>query len=682
MQGDKHHGGVPTDHWHKFRDPELAFAAKYAHNGRVTMMGAWDLEEGSGSGGSTKYIPRGHGTTTNAAPTSYFSFKDYGAKGDGTTDDTSAISETFAAAQGTISAGVPGGAVYIPSGEYVISSTITITRFSGLIYGDGEGQSPAYAASPGNGSVIRWAGNNSTPMFEFIDSEYIVGRDFRLEGSNTNTPTYGFQMQNNGGTLGCNHRLTFRNVFIGQYPWSSQGTNQGNVQSCVGYTGTNGNNDQFLFDKCVFSYPTAYGFYAPNSQSVWGNLRDCVFDNCATTGLYTGADITLVNPTFNSCGIDIQTVTANAPNVQVFGWYSEHTGQMFNISPDTKLVVHGGTVQCGTVQSGGGVLGAAFPSNNQTIDIQDVTFTGMSTPADVTITWGPQSSSYVGRVLIRVVNCRGIQSGQLVFSGSMWASSPNSRATIEWITWDGIDWSGTKNLYEFRNEMANNGAGTRTTQNTSAWDLPPSFTPVITPSPINLVQTVASNPGNVASFTMTLPRAPTPGNFMAVAIVIDSATATVSSVASTGDTWHQGPAVSSGGFRCELWYAYNIAGTSDAAILVTPSTSKFCSGWAWEFSGVLSVSTPLDQSGTSINTLTVPGTALTPSVAGELWIVAAGNNGVISAPSLYTDNGSQIMTAALTGDAGFLLESGTSAQQPAFYGTTNGSACAIASFQP
>jgi polygalacturonase len=49
--------------------------------------------------------------------------KDYGAKGDNTTDDTAAIQKAIKAAET-----VDDGQVYFPPGDYVVSSTLEGTR--------------------------------------------------------------------------------------------------------------------------------------------------------------------------------------------------------------------------------------------------------------------------------------------------------------------------------------------------------------------------------------------------------------------------------------------------------------------------------------------------------------------------------------------------------------------------
>src|SRR6266702_2274204 len=65
----------------------------------------------------------------------YFNVMDYGARGDGTTDDTSAIQTTITAASAT------KGTVYFPQGTYKITSGLTITTSGVSLLGTGAGAS-------------------------------------------------------------------------------------------------------------------------------------------------------------------------------------------------------------------------------------------------------------------------------------------------------------------------------------------------------------------------------------------------------------------------------------------------------------------------------------------------------------------------------------------------------------
>ena len=64
--------------------------------------------------------------------------KDFGAKGDGTTDDTAAFKSAIAATS--------NGALYIPAGRYKITNLLTIDKSNVVLRGAGEGKTVLYMA--------------------------------------------------------------------------------------------------------------------------------------------------------------------------------------------------------------------------------------------------------------------------------------------------------------------------------------------------------------------------------------------------------------------------------------------------------------------------------------------------------------------------------------------------------
>jgi len=72
----------------------------------------------------------------------YFNVKDYGALGNGTKDDSDSIQNAINAA------GVAGGTVYFPVGDYLITKTLTITRPDVTLLGDNLRASMIVTASP------------------------------------------------------------------------------------------------------------------------------------------------------------------------------------------------------------------------------------------------------------------------------------------------------------------------------------------------------------------------------------------------------------------------------------------------------------------------------------------------------------------------------------------------------
>ena len=107
-----------------------------------------------------------------------YSVRDYGAKGDNSTDDTAAIQATINMARTT------GGTVYFPRGVYVITSSLTYTAIAGNdpIYrvhfaGDGIGASLIRQIGTGNGLTITgYTGSPINPnLYSHISDLQFVG---------------------------------------------------------------------------------------------------------------------------------------------------------------------------------------------------------------------------------------------------------------------------------------------------------------------------------------------------------------------------------------------------------------------------------------------------------------------------------------------------------------------------
>lgn len=291
-------------------------------------------------------------TATNATATaqnaiwhatldSFFTVTDpaYAGVGDGTADDADAFDAAIAATQSG-SFGVTGAILCIPAGQYRLTRTVDFTRFAGQVVGAGQGNSPAYTSGAGNGSAITWDGNNTTPMFKVLDSQNIKFSQLRFEGKDTSKPTYGIEFNNAGGTAGTNQSCVVEDCYFGRYPWTTQGTNKGLITNGIGFTGTDGNNDQFRINRCTFSRHTGIGINIPNGQSVWGSIDDCVFDTCAY-GIQTSASVQGRNWQFNaSTTADIQ-INSTA-RVTVSGFNTETPKKVADITGLGFLTIHGG----------------------------------------------------------------------------------------------------------------------------------------------------------------------------------------------------------------------------------------------------------------------------------------------------------------------------------------------------
>lgn len=143
-------------------------------SGAQTMgAGAW-----SGSGG-----------ITNDGTTDWFNVKAHGAKGDGSTDDTTAINAAIALAN------TSGGTVFFPKGTYVISGTgLTPIQTGVVLRGASKGSTTIKPAAGFNADVISTPipGTAGTPGFvqNFVGVESLT-----IDGSNMTGTTAG---QGNG----------------------------------------------------------------------------------------------------------------------------------------------------------------------------------------------------------------------------------------------------------------------------------------------------------------------------------------------------------------------------------------------------------------------------------------------------------------------------------------------------
>jgi hypothetical protein len=133
---------------------------------------------------SLGYQPAGTGavaTTIQAKLRETVSVKDFGAVGDGTTDDTTAIQNALNTNSGNV-------AVYFPRGVYRITSTILIPQNRATkMYGDGF--NPQEVTNPVEGTVISWAGAVNGLMFSSnvnggANTSGLIINDMRFDGNN------------------------------------------------------------------------------------------------------------------------------------------------------------------------------------------------------------------------------------------------------------------------------------------------------------------------------------------------------------------------------------------------------------------------------------------------------------------------------------------------------------------
>lgn len=122
-----------------------------------------------GSMAAPDYTSVGTGAVTRTSTdkfSDFVSIKDFGATGDGTTDDTLAIQQALAAHD----------SVFIPAGEYLVTATINLTMRKTLI---GVGQHSVLKANADTFNVLE------------ITEDFVTLTDLRIEGGNIGIKLYG-----------------------------------------------------------------------------------------------------------------------------------------------------------------------------------------------------------------------------------------------------------------------------------------------------------------------------------------------------------------------------------------------------------------------------------------------------------------------------------------------------------
>lgn len=221
-------------------------------------------------------VPGAVGKTLNDKMQDLVSVKDFGAKGDGTTDDTTAIQAAidFACQY--------GGCVYLPTGLYKISAALSFVMNSNVIdpitrpsmRGDGIGATNIYQTTINNG--IEVSGFDANP------AGYCKFQDFSL---------YGHELNKIGIVLKDIAFVTVDNVYLAGWAAGLYGIN------CLS-SNFNAMEMRFNTGGFYFQQDSAYGFTSePNAIS----MTNCtVGNNYAYGGKVVGAG------TFNYLGGSIE----------------------------------------------------------------------------------------------------------------------------------------------------------------------------------------------------------------------------------------------------------------------------------------------------------------------------------------------------------------------------------------
>ena len=227
------------------------------------------------------------------------SVKDFGATGDGTTDDSTALSNALTAVINKTQ-----GALFIPAGVYVLNAAVvkTIGQWVDItIYGEGEGVS-IFKITNTTGGISITAG---------IRNSAVNIRDLSIVVDDTDTG-YGFKFVGNEGGAQIERRGSAHNIFIGYDQYS--GSNTGSIDFPLEYSGLYRN---YISNVVINCAPDAGS--GTKGINIDGSYKAHI-TNCYVNGAY---DRGISDEGTNGEGGYLTQTTVNGAKV---GYYRKRTG--------------------------------------------------------------------------------------------------------------------------------------------------------------------------------------------------------------------------------------------------------------------------------------------------------------------------------------------------------------------
>jgi len=212
-------------------------------------------------------------------PPIYYNVKQYGAQGNGTTDDTTAIQTAITTAQ---TAG--GGVVYFPPGTYIISNTLTISHDNMELIGAG------WSSAIQAGSSMPAA-----PMIQVTVSSTQHRRGIKIAemfiNGNSITGVSGIELDNTYQALIDHVWIRFcpvNGVYLNGGPSSSFGAYTTIHASTISDGGAGiglltFNHEFNTITDCLFSFYNSTGGYGMKLQNGNNSIKGCTFDECDTS---------------------------------------------------------------------------------------------------------------------------------------------------------------------------------------------------------------------------------------------------------------------------------------------------------------------------------------------------------------------------------------------------------------
>lgn len=207
---------------------------------------------------------------------------EYGAKGDGTTDDTTAIQAALTAAAAV------GGTVLFPAGTYNISSRLSLDDVKGVTLRGLGGR--ATFASPSNMAELVYTGATGNGLLSMASSQGILAENLWFTWTNT---TYADKLisTDHSGTGGDTSYITFRGCRFGQKGSSTIGAaDMAHLKQCIVVS----------FYDCVFARG-GRGIIGRDPNTTYANvvgIYSCSFNKIDSPIYNPGEGWTIENCTF------------------------------------------------------------------------------------------------------------------------------------------------------------------------------------------------------------------------------------------------------------------------------------------------------------------------------------------------------------------------------------------------
>jgi len=160
--------------------PEAASAANVANPPTLAALAA------SGGSSLVGFIQAGTGAVTRTAQSKMresVSVLDFGAVGDGVTNDTAAIQAAL-----NYAATLTGCTVLMPAGTYLVTSTLSFTGHSTQLVGVGRGIIPTSYALSNGGTQITYTGTNT--VISFNGKQYCQVSDLTIRSTTASVGIY------------------------------------------------------------------------------------------------------------------------------------------------------------------------------------------------------------------------------------------------------------------------------------------------------------------------------------------------------------------------------------------------------------------------------------------------------------------------------------------------------------